>query len=447
MNVLMQLRWASITYGRPLGINDKDCNISMPGDVFERWQFKTPLNPNEDPICYSTYQRELNKLYIASSPLLKTIFGIRSYADVEGQIPSGHFSRIMENVSTQLTHWRECLPPHLVFDFDHDILPDASAMQKAFHLQALSLQLTFDHLVIILHRPSLVQQISNLSGLSGPSNGEDSPLPGSSSAMMQFDSPATTFSASSPHAQLPSSEEWWSAALRTSRVTQLPQIVSLAIDGHLIAFLTINLFNAAIVMVVCALSNPLSDRAQDAKRQITRVWRLQEFISRRSKLSMQSCDVLKEGVWMVVRREGEAMLATVQPTALAVTEAGNGRPEVWQQEQESDDVRVSGYGNDASRDQRGMERQRFAYPLSVENTLRLPVDLPSEHLRDPQFLNAWQQNPGFIQEVDETVRLNESLISLQRGKLNATISSKLLFFPYLSSYFFSYPTSIALPLL
>lgn len=28
-------RFASITYGRPLGINDKDCNINMPADVWE----------------------------------------------------------------------------------------------------------------------------------------------------------------------------------------------------------------------------------------------------------------------------------------------------------------------------------------------------------------------------------------------------------------------------
>ncbi|KAK9310903.1 hypothetical protein V1524DRAFT_457839 [Lipomyces starkeyi] len=49
----------------------------------------------------------------------------------------------------------------------------------------------------------------------------------------------------------------------------MPNTIQLATDSHLLAFLAIILVNAAIVTVVCALPDPLSDRAQEAKRNIT----------------------------------------------------------------------------------------------------------------------------------------------------------------------------------
>jgi hypothetical protein len=162
--ILTLRRWVSITYGRPFGINDKDCNVPVPGDVYENRQFKA-TSPDQDGelICYSAYQRELNRLYIIASPMIETIFGIQSSSNSTDQTPGNLYWNLMKEVSWQLSEWRQCLPPHLVFDFDHDITPDASPTLKAHRLLALALQLTFDHLVIIFHRPFLAQQVLGLS--------------------------------------------------------------------------------------------------------------------------------------------------------------------------------------------------------------------------------------------------------------------------------------------
>jgi hypothetical protein len=195
-----------------------------------------------------------------------------------------------------------------------------------------------------------------------------------------FDAP----NADSPwsRAHLPSTEQWWDAALRTSKVTEMPQLAQLATDSHLVAFLAINLFNSAIVMAVLALSQPLSDRAQEVKRTITRIFRLQELLGKKTTLSMQSNIVLKDVIHMLLRRETEAMLA---PVVASTTRVGG--------ESQTNNLAPS--------------KESL---MSVGDTLRLPIQLP---------LNAvnTQPDPQQHSTTDEVLRVNESLASVQRGKI------------------------------
>ena len=183
-----------------------------------------------------------------------------------------------------------------------------------------------------------------------------------------------------------STAEWWRAALRTSRVTQLPSVAQLATDGHLVAFLGINLLNAAIVLIVCALADPLSDKAQEAKRNITRIARLQEALAQRSQLAFQSSTVLRSMIAMVLEREGEAMLASVRPV--------HGGDEVA-----------------------GCSSQQQTPPFSVEDALRRPLTLSED--RTGQEAAAL----GAGQYVDEGRRLNESLESVHKGEFCLLCSS------------------------
>ncbi|KAK9482573.1 hypothetical protein V1527DRAFT_515710 [Lipomyces starkeyi] len=47
------------------GINDSDCNVSMPGDVYERARPKLRHMDVDSVICYSVNQRQLTVLYSA----------------------------------------------------------------------------------------------------------------------------------------------------------------------------------------------------------------------------------------------------------------------------------------------------------------------------------------------------------------------------------------------
>lgn len=370
-----------MTYGRPLGINDKDCNVAHPADTSESRSFTSSPDSNGDvSICYSTYQRELNKLYLIASPLIEVIFGMRAVESGGRHVGPHYMDQIVE-VTSRVWTWRQQLPPHLRLDLGSDCGPNQSHSTNVHRLQALSLQLTFDSLLIIFYRPLLAQQVDHL--IRNQSLPEATHISADSPSALSdtTSSPFFTNSATSPlsRSQISSTEQWWDAALRTSRVTEMPQLAQLATDSHLVAFLAINLFNSAIVMAVLALSDPLSDRAQQVKRTITRIFRLQELLGKKTQLSVQSNDVLKDVIHMLLRREADAMLAPiVAPDRLA-------------------------NANDSSK-----SNEQAANLMSVEETLRLPMQLP---MSAPPNHNARRQ----YSTADRAMRLNESLTSVQQG--------------------------------
>jgi hypothetical protein len=183
-----------------------------------------------------------------------------------------------------------------------------------------------------------------------------------------------------------SPRQWWDAAVRTARVTELPQLAQLATDSHLVAFLAINLFNSAIVMVVMALAAPLSDKAQEVKRTISRVFRLQQAFGRRSKLSTQSTVVLRNVIQLLLRREADAILTPVVRT--------NDK---------------AGTNNDSASPSK--------HQISIKETLNLPLGYPmrseNQGLEDESFNDANGQ-----------LSYNESLASVQRGMSLAAATTR-----------------------
>jgi hypothetical protein len=376
-----------VTYGRPLGINEKDCNVAQPDDTYESPSFRPSTTADDvSTICYSSYQRELNQLYITASPVIETVFGMRTMKWNDPVAGQQYLAKVMD-ATDRLWAWRRRLPPHLLLDLSSDCEPNASRNSKVYRLQALSLQLTFDNLLIIFHRPSLTQHVDHLIR-SRPGHGHMSmPSPSSVQHPVSSASPLFLDSACSPLSvsQASSNEQWWDAALRTSKVTQMPQLAQLATDSHLVAFIAINLFNSAIAMAILALSDPLSDRAQEVKRSITRIYRLQELLAKKTELSMQSNAVLKDVIHMLLQREADAML---QP--------------------------VLGSKNHVVNDQDSAQVPPAAPLLSVEDTLRLPMHLPSS------YTSIWQDR-GRSNTTEKTLVLNESLASVQRGKAQAAL--------------------------
>lgn len=301
------LRFASITYGRPLGINDKDCNVGQPEDVLESTMFAELTSGNdEELICFSSYQRELNTLYMIASPAIENIYNV---PEMESQVVAAENLRCVKEVTSQLWNWRSRLPDQLCSRLEKDCSRALSPRAKAYCLQSLALQLTFDSLIIVLHRPFITQRPDLALSTSSPTSATTvrsqdldthRPNPGHPPALNNGSFSVSDIS--SPH-------QWWEAAIRTARVTELPQLAEFACDSHLVAFLAINLFNAAMVMVVVALSDPLMDKAQEAKRAVARIYRLQEALGTRSTLSKQSSSVLRSLVQLLLRRETDAILA------------------------------------------------------------------------------------------------------------------------------------------
>jgi hypothetical protein len=372
-------RFASITYGRPLGINDKDCNLSMPADVLESPSFVAQAPSENNSICYSAYQRELNRLYLIASPALEAIFGSRTFRTSQHLVGDTYASSV-KYATQELQRWRSCLPAHLALDLDRDYNPDGETRSRAHALQSLSLQLTYDNVLIVLHRPLLARQVDHLTSATRPTHGSSeggSPTSHGAAGSSGHSTPGLSFETPFSTSQAASSDLWMNAAVRTARVTEMPVLAQLATDSHLVAFLAINLFNAAIVLVVIALSEPLSDTAQVVKRTITRILRLQDLIGTRSALSKQSLTVLKNVVTMLLRRESEVIFGPIA-----------GIPQRL--------------GQDVAQAPTGLCR------MSVEDTLRLPLD-GTIGLSDPLVGSHIRPDTG------RAVRLNESLTTVHHG--------------------------------
>jgi hypothetical protein len=288
-------RFATIVYGRPLSINDQDCNVPQPIDVFENIHFDKAFGSEQ--ICLSIYQAQLNEVYKIASPIIENIYGIRTSTDLR-------IRSMLPGMITQASHlmreWQNNLPPYLALDKITDICPTSSTAEKMHKLQALSLQLTYDNLMIIIHRPLLADQRASLTRFRerDQSQARASEVP-----------PELNFPTSSEDSNF---KECLDSALRVSRVQNKPELVKLAAETHLVAFLGMNLFTSSVVMSVCALSDPLSDTAQEAKRGITRTLLVQKSLSRRTSLSMQSSVILEDIVQLILEREREEMLRSAQ---------------------------------------------------------------------------------------------------------------------------------------
>lgn len=348
----------------------------MPLDFTEAIRFDEASHADEESrICFSPYQRELNKLYMIASPVIHTVYGNRLGRQNRGAERDAYL-QVVQDVTGRLWEWQRSLPPHLLMDLSQDCPSNMTAASKAHVLQSLALQLTFDNLLIIIHRPFLTQQIDTLREGCTPPSASNEPHP--------LDSTSRRTSTSTPTSPLSSPRQWWDAAVRTARVTELPQLAQLATDSHLVAFLAINLFNSAIVMVVMALAAPLSDKAQEVKRTITRVFRLQQAFGRRSKLSTQSSVVLRNVIQLLLRREADAILTPVVGT--------NSR---------------TGANNDsASPGKRS---------ISIKETLNLPLGHPMS------FENQGVENESFS-HTNGQLSYDESLASVQRGMSKAAVT-------------------------
>jgi hypothetical protein len=69
-----------------------------------------------------------------------------------------------------------------------------------------------------------------------------------------------------------------------------------------------NLFTASVVLFICALSDTLSDTAQEAKRGLKRTLQMQKSLSSHASLSLQCSRILEDLVQLILKKEMEEML-------------------------------------------------------------------------------------------------------------------------------------------
>ena len=265
----------------------------MPSAFSENVSFSPGVG--DASVCLSPYQIHLNRIYQIASPLLENIYGIRYSHDrsLRSQMPS-----MVTKIDLLMQKWQDDLPTHLHLAKHEDVNLTCSMEEKMHLLQALSLQLTYDNLMIVIHRPLLADQ--------GYRRARGSRVHREQSMTANMNPPPVPESDSTNDISF---RQCLNSALRISRVQQSKRnLLVLARGTHLVSFLGMNLFTSSVVMFICALSDTLSDIAQEAKRGMARNLRMLKLLSGDGSLSMQCSVILEDLVQQVVDKEKEEML-------------------------------------------------------------------------------------------------------------------------------------------
>ncbi|KAF7595954.1 hypothetical protein BBP40_004100 [Aspergillus hancockii] len=294
-------RFASITYGRPLSIHDSDCNVRIPKDMDDSFTSHPLLNSLEsvdgqEPtrVTLMAYQRHKFQLYSIASPIVGRIYRLKSANLLE-------VIQEAAEINTRLAGWFDQLPPELRLGRTVDL--DTSHLSKAevetcilFQLQALALQLAYDNIKIILHRPFL-RYNNSLIGSSDP---------------LLSDVRATSF------------EQCRHCARRTCNILpRYESVLRAARTTHAVAYIAIQNFTAGVTLAMVALAEPGSEQSQDAKRGIANSIAIQKMLASSSIVPLQTLQVLEHLFRLIFDREMDSMLGNPPQDMEAATQTNS----------------------------------------------------------------------------------------------------------------------------
>lgn len=182
----------------------------------------------------------------------------------------------IETIHQRMLQWRQELPSVLTLS-GHERQIDASAV-NATDIHALSLQLTYDNLQIILHR----------------------------TAVFNNDIIETENYTTSPKSSI-SLQQIFKSAMDTAELSRQPHILDACRKSHADAHVGITMFTAAVVLCAICLTQPLTEIGSRAKTGVKYITRLCRDTSSRlysSRLmSEQSLGIINNLVKVMLRQE------------------------------------------------------------------------------------------------------------------------------------------------
>ena len=240
-------------------MDDLNCDVASVSDI------ETDSHPTSRQGPLLEYHQWKFKLYRIMGPFL-------SRRVQNNQLES------LNAIHAQLSCWKSQLPGKLRLETYKD---NPNSESRILEMQALALQLTYDNLQIILHRSAAFGV--NKRG----SHSNDGANPDNSFSQQQL----------------------LESALRTSQLHQHAQLLQACRKTHAVMHIGICLFTSGVVLCAIALAQPLSIASQKAKEGVMRFLRLQDdSISSRHLLSIQSVQILRDLVTVVMRSEERAIL-------------------------------------------------------------------------------------------------------------------------------------------
>ncbi|KAG5746342.1 hypothetical protein H9Q70_010962 [Fusarium xylarioides] len=214
-------KYAAVAFGRPCIIDDSDCQVEMISDI----DLNGRVHVTPRPLIL--YHQHKFRLYRIMGAFL-------------GRKRQRNPFESVETIHQRMLQWRQELSNVLTLrgqenSMDLDIV-------KPTEIHALSLQLTYDNLQIILHRTAVFNNISGISDMS----------PKSSTSLQQM----------------------FTSGMDTSELSRHPRILDSCRRTHADVHIGMTMFTAGVVLCAICLSQPLTEMGSRAKTGVMHITRM-----------------------------------------------------------------------------------------------------------------------------------------------------------------------------
>jgi len=393
-NILLQARkrawghtyiadtFAAVIYGRPSTVDRNFCDVSHP-DECDDTSISTPLRGflesvnDGKSISKLSYHTQKYVLYDIKAQIISKIYTLRARASFQASRGGTQkLVRVVQSFDKKLKAWYHQLPPFFtrtkwttgeespedVFETLHETLTDSQELVKEqLIMQSVALQVLYDYILILLHRPLLEYRMSSQNRERQQTLAND-PFPNSFETCIK-------------------------AALRISHAP------AHKFKYHCpMALITMHMFTAGVILCLPATMDPFSALAHKTKGAVVRMIRGFKKLSAQTPVVTQSCAILEELMKVVLSRELELIL----------------NPE------DQDDTHV---GNPESRfgvsEMRPIRQASNDLPTSEQET---PLHFPRSRtsLPPPHSVDSAQSRGTNMSQQTNTTRLNYNLSSKTR---------------------------------
>ncbi|KAG4257538.1 hypothetical protein FPRO03_13881 [Fusarium proliferatum] len=292
-------RFASIVFGKPCSIRASDCKVEVSAVL----NYFSPQHPDyqsteitkdgkQVPVTLYTYQRLKSRLYKIMSPVLENMHFLG---------PSQKKMQLSESINKihqQLVEWHASLPEELrLCRASSNTDTSSGSVQSTFKMQSLALQLAYDNIMVILHRPLL---------LSGP---EACLVPHTETEHDGTPRQEPSITPAMQKAHAISRNQCWESAMRTSSIIQHLDILRQMKTTHAASYTGMHLFTAGVMLSVVAMSQPVSRKAQEAKRAIGGIIRLLKAFGPHTVLSEQGGTIMERLLRLIMAKEMTALVS------------------------------------------------------------------------------------------------------------------------------------------
>ncbi|EEY18670.1 predicted protein [Verticillium alfalfae VaMs.102] len=301
----------SMSWGTPPMLVETDCHVQQPLDVEDSFEQCPKFGSTEiyedgqsRPVTVGSYNRFKAKMYKIANSIMHQIYFTQHNGSEE-------LCQSISKLHQRLLAWERSIPPELRAEsHPPNTIEDGedAALKRIFAIQALTLQVSYDNVHILLFRPLI-----SIGGIPR------------SRVSTRANSPALATQAT--FANVPSAfiniaqQQCWTSATRTSEVAKRPDLLRLFQFGFPAIHVGVHAFSAGVMLGLLALLSPLSARGQESKRGIARIIQIPKSTSLRSHVWSQMTMVLTDLMHVIATEETKALID--DPAGLDFSETHN----------------------------------------------------------------------------------------------------------------------------